>query len=423
MKKIFTSSLLTVVFFLFSLIAKTQVAPEIQCPPNITITAPPNSCTADDVLSNNTSSANITVAGPDLSIMKTANNATANTGQQVGYTITVTNIGAGSASGVTVSDPLPSGLNWSISSQTGIAFSITGALNSQVLVGNIGTLAAGVNTSVTVTATAINPGTISNTAIVSSSNEASDVLANNTSTATITINNSVPPTITCPANIVVNSSQGGCDATVSFTGVNAIVITGSPHTISYTIFFENGGQSASGIPSAIDFPIGVNTVNITAANDAGSSSCSFTVTVVDNQPPVINCPSNIIANAQAGQCSADVSITISGSDNCLSDRGLTVASAVLNTFIQYPGISSFSASQIRNFPVGTTTINVLATDASGNTATCSFNVTVLDIEKPVIISKPSDVTVECTSQIPVVNILLFLLQIIAERLQLHMSMM
>src|SRR5690606_18713093 len=43
------------------------------------------------------------------------------------------------------------------------------------------------------------------------------------------------------------------------------------------------------------------------------------------------------------------------------------------------------------FPVGTTTVNVTATDASGNTATCSFDVTILDVQPPTI-SCASNVT-------------------------------
>src|SRR5690606_22658722 len=45
------------------------------------------------------------------------------------------------------------------------------------------------------------------------------------------------------------------------------------------------------------------------------------------------------------------------------------------------------------FPLGTTTVTYTATDGAGNTATCSFDVTVVDTEVPVIANCPTDITV------------------------------
>jgi uncharacterized repeat protein (TIGR01451 family) len=59
-----------------------------------------------------------TILAPDLSITKTADNATVNAGDQIGFTITVTNsnaVGTGTAKNVTIDDTLPGGpgVNWS----------------------------------------------------------------------------------------------------------------------------------------------------------------------------------------------------------------------------------------------------------------------------------------------------------------------
>ena len=53
---------------------------------------------------------------PDLDITKTADHASVNAGEQVGYTITVTNNGEGKAFDVVMNDTLPTnpGLNWSV---------------------------------------------------------------------------------------------------------------------------------------------------------------------------------------------------------------------------------------------------------------------------------------------------------------------
>src|SRR5207237_6472607 len=98
-----------------------------------------------------------------------------------------------------------------------------------------------------------------------------------------------------------------------------------------------------------------------------TATCSFTVTVTHSQPPVISCPTNIVANVDAGLCSAVVTYTAPvGTDNC--------AGAVTT---QTGGLTNGAA-----FPVGVTTNTFVVTDAAGNTATCSFTLTVNDNDPP-----------------------------------------
>jgi uncharacterized repeat protein (TIGR01451 family) len=65
------------------------------------------------------SSASTCVAAPAIHIVKTADAAEVNAGSPIGFTLTVYNDGSGAATGVKVSDPLPSkpGLSWAIASQ------------------------------------------------------------------------------------------------------------------------------------------------------------------------------------------------------------------------------------------------------------------------------------------------------------------
>jgi hypothetical protein len=92
------------------------------------------------------------------------------------------------------------------------------------------------------------------------------------------------------------------------------------------------------------------------------------VTVVDAEAPVITgCPGNMTQGTDAGLCSAVVTWTLPlASDNC--------------------GIASFVCSHGpgMTFPKGVTVVNCLATDTSGNTAACSFTITVVDDDAPVI---------------------------------------
>jgi uncharacterized repeat protein (TIGR01451 family) len=65
------------------------------------------------------STASTCVAAPSIQIVKTADAAQVNAGDQIGFTVTVFNTGTGDAKGVTLSDPLPTnaGLSWQIQSQ------------------------------------------------------------------------------------------------------------------------------------------------------------------------------------------------------------------------------------------------------------------------------------------------------------------
>ncbi|HEX2894362.1 MAG TPA: LPXTG cell wall anchor domain-containing protein [Marmoricola sp.] len=72
--------------------------------------------------------ASVTVLCPGLHITKTADAASVNVGEDIGFTVTVSNNGQGTASGVNLSDPLPTGpgITWTIDSSTGpLSCSIT----------------------------------------------------------------------------------------------------------------------------------------------------------------------------------------------------------------------------------------------------------------------------------------------------------
>ena len=68
-----------------------------------------------DATDGHSSSATITVNCATVVITKTADHTNVVAGDPVGFTITITNTGAGTAFGVTASDPLPAGLDWAIS--------------------------------------------------------------------------------------------------------------------------------------------------------------------------------------------------------------------------------------------------------------------------------------------------------------------
>jgi hypothetical protein len=122
------------------------------------------------------------------------------------------------------------------------------------------------------------------------------------------------------------------------------------------------------------FPVGTTTVTSTATDASGNTStCSFTVRVNDTQAPAIVCNPNITQTTPVGSCVATVNYVITSSDNC-------------------PGVSHALVSGQASgtaFPLGVTTNVWRATDAAGNTTTCSFTVTVIDGNLPVITVQPA----------------------------------
>jgi hypothetical protein len=168
----------------------------------------------------------------------------------------------------------------------------------------------------------------------------------------------VAPVISCPATITVNAAAGTCAANVNFAATETVGIPAS--TITYTI---NGNPVASGA----SFPVGTTTVVATATNAVGSSSCSFTVTVVDNQNPTITAPADVQGNNTAGLCTGTVTLgTPVTADNC--------------------GVASVTndAPTTGIFPVGSTTVTWTVRDVNGNHASTTQTVVVNDTELPVV---------------------------------------
>jgi len=193
--------------------------------------------------------------------------------------------------------------------------------------------------------------------------------------ATFTVIDTTPPSAgaTCPANISVNTDPGSPNATnVSWTPPAFTDNCSSPANITVT---------PTHTPPAT-FPIGVTSVSYTARDESMNEiTCSFTVTVVDAEAPSFNgtCPTTITVDADAGACGATVSWTApTATDNSGQPR----------TVIQTQGPAAGSS-----FSVGTTHIQYSATDAANNSATCDFDVIVVDNQDPVIHDCPVNVAV------------------------------
>ena len=173
----------------------------------------------------------------------------------------------------------------------------------------------------------------------------------------------IPPEVDCPANIEVEALEDECYAVVEFDEPTGIDDCSEEVAVEQVEGLESGSQ----------FPVGVSTQKFLISDENGNeTTCEFTVTVLDLQVPEITCPEDIEVSNDPGECGAVVDYkTPVASDNC---PGVTVELT--------EGLESGEF-----FPVGTTVVTYTATDASGNTSSCSFEVTVNDVEPPVITVK------------------------------------
>lgn len=125
---------------------------------------------------------------------------------------------------------------------------------------------------------------------------------------------------------------------------------------------------------AVTCPQNYTITHIWTATDAANNSVSAsqTITVSDTTKPTLTVPSDITMNAANGQCSATATFQASATDNCSNDVTIT-----------------YSQNSGTTFPVGTTTVTVTATDECNNATTGTFDVTVVDNQKP-IVGAPAD---------------------------------
>ena len=183
-------------------------------------------------------------------------------------------------------------------------------------------------------------------------------------TMTVTVVDDIDPVISCPEDVVVNNDPGLCGAEVSIPQPEASDNCG----VASIVNDFNGTLNASGF-----YPVGTTVITWTVTDDYGNTAeCTMTVTVNDNENPVITCPEDITVSTDAEICGANVTVPAPvATDNC----GIET---IVNSFT---GTSNASGE----YPVGTTTIIWTVTDIHGNTATCEMTVTVNDDVNPTIV--------------------------------------
>ncbi|MEO1438746.1 MAG: HYR domain-containing protein, partial [Bacteroidota bacterium] len=176
----------------------------------------------------------------------------------------------------------------------------------------------------------------------------------------VTVTDDENPMIDC-SNIDGNrtTDAGVCSFTMPGVGFDPASFSDNCPGATITNDYNNSTSLAGET-----FPLGDTDVTWTVTDLAGNSiTCTFTVSVVDDEDPVLDCSNiNPARDADPGVCSFTMPGTgfdpASFSDNC---TGATIAN-------DFNGLSSLAGE---TFPVGSTDVVWTVTDGSGNTASCT----------------------------------------------------
>jgi hypothetical protein len=199
----------------------------------------------------------------------------------------------------------------------------------------------------------------------------------NSSTCTqhVTVIDTMPPVITCPSNLVLS-----CASLVPAPDTNSVTATDNC----------GGAVSITFVGDSVSLSNCANRYTITRTYRAtdlcgNSETCAQTITINDTNGPVITCPTNMTVS-----CSSDVPLPdtnlVTATDGC----GGAVA-------ISFAG-DSITASNCPNNYIITRTYG--ATDACGNSTTCSSTITVLGDLAPSLQDVPTNLVIECGQPLP-----------------------
>jgi len=174
-----------------------------------------------------------------------------------------------------------------------------------------------------------------------------------TCSQTITVVDTTPPVLSCVSNRIVECGAAWdfipptvsdvCDG----TNVSLVVLSTTTNQLIGETFAATRTWQATDACS-------------------NSAACSQTVTILDTTPPQITCPSNILVECD-GPPGKQVFFSPVASDGC--DTNVAVVCVP-------PSSSSFA--------LGTNLVTCTATDDSGNTNQCTFEVVVVDTTPPQI---------------------------------------
>lgn len=197
-----------------------------------------------------------------------------------------------------------------------------------------------------------------------------------------------PPTITCPANATDVTDPGLCSTLVS--NINAVVTDNCPSpAVVFELFGATTGQFTGQASNTVPFNAGVTTVRYAVTDGTNQVSCTFTVTVQDNQLPTASNPPPISnANCAINLPAPDPLVVTNEADNC----GMPTVTFLKDSIVTGAGCSGSPQTVIRIYRV---------VDAFNNAIRVFQTITAVDNIAPQFTSVPPNLTVSCDAVPPV----------------------
>lgn len=212
----------------------------------------------------------------------------------------------------------------------------------------------------------------------------------------IKIQDTTPPDLTCPAPIVHGSAANSCSASLTLPPA---AVSDSCSNVTMKVLTPWGAINGNG-GLVLDVPVGTHDITYIATDDCGNiSSCTTTLTVVDDTPPVAVCDEHTTVSLSAdGTAIVSASVFDDGSsDNCTIDffEVSRMPSTCMPDGTPYGAYASFDCCDVGE----TIMVSVRVFDTAGNYNECMVDVQVQDKIDPTIVCAP-DITVECTEPVP-----------------------
>ncbi|UUC43865.1 DUF7507 domain-containing protein [Flavobacterium cerinum] len=319
------------------------------------------------------------IVAADLAVTKTASNMTPSVGDQITFTITATNNGAGNATGVQVVEQLPTGYTYVSSTTT------AGTFNHVAGLWTIGNLTNGQSQTLTVTVTVNATGIYTNNAIVSG-NENDPNPTNNTATST--------PTRAISVVVAENDSATNINGTTGATNVvnvytndtlNGTAVVPSEVILTTTVPNPNLVLNPNGNIDVIPgTPAGTYTLTYQICEVLNPTNCDTAVVSVTVVAPVINAENDSATNIN-GTTGATNVVNVYTNDT-LNGTAVVPSEVILTTTVPNPNLvlnPNGNIDVIPGTPAGTYTLTYQICEVL-NPTNCDTAVVSVTVVAPVI---------------------------------------
>jgi uncharacterized repeat protein (TIGR01451 family) len=345
----------------------------------------------DPDTANNTASVTATPQQADLALAKTVSNATPNVGDVITYSIDLSNHGPDTATGVTVSDPIPAGLGF-VSATTS-----AGSYNSGTGVWTVGTLDNGASAVLTIDVLVVSPAARTNTATITGADQFDPVPANNTASTTETPQQAdlalakavsdATPNVGDTIAFTVTLANNGPDPATNVT-VNDLLPSGLTFVTATPSQGEYSSASGTWVVGTVT-PGTPETLRIEARVDSPDAQTNTaTITGADQFDPN---PANNTASATATPQQADLALAKTVSD-ATPNVGDTITFTVTLTNLGPGAASGVEVSDV--LPAGLTFVSAVPSEGSYDPASGLWTV------GTVTTATPQTLTIQATVASP-----------------------